>query len=858
MATVYLARDIRHDRNVAVKVLDPELGAVLGVERFLAEIKVTANLQHPNLLPLFDSGAADGLLYYVMPFVEGETLRARMEREKQLPIDEAVRIASAAASALQYAHERHVIHRDLKPENILLQAGQPVVADFGIALAVSNAGGARITQTGLSLGTPQYMSPEQATGDRVIDGRSDIYSLGAILYELLTGDPPHAGSTAQAVIARVLTEKPRGVRVSRPNVPEHVALAIERALEKLPADRWASAGAFREALQSGMGLTASATAAPVTGSSRNARRGWRSRAAWIVPAVIALNVAAFAWMRRPAPASEDVLRYVVSLSPGTTISPSVGGYAGALAMSRDGKYLAYVAGKVNDRGSLYLLSLDRLEPRRVSERALYADFSPDGKWIAFRAFDGKLWKARVDGGAPIQLADIGVGPGLTWATPEELVYATNNPGDGLWRISVDGGEPRRLTVVDTSDARFHYAPRATPDGKYILFTGTKGSFATGRIGVASMATGKFSWLSTLPNGFPLGIADGQMLMVTAEGSLVAAPLDLGAMRVGPGIQLTDRIDVQAYGASVAYTPHGDLAYSKGSAVRQLVRVDERGVATPMTDQARTYAHPRLSPDGKRIAFEEAHLRGIDIWVYDIGAKTFVKLTSTGVNDRPEWTPDGKAVMYLSNSATSLFSIWSRDVDGVAPSRRILERPNAIREVVPMPDGKALVFREDAAGNGRDIYLLPFAPNAVPIPLAAGPADELMPRPSPDGKLLAYMSNESGRHEVYVRSMTEAGGRVAVSSEGGAEPLWSRDGGRLYYRAGTQLVEATISRSPGLAVAGRRTVMDVPFLGEPFHPNFDVLPDGKTFVMVKSTEEDRQLVMVRNWIQELRQRTGAKR
>ena len=214
MATVYLARDVRHNRKVALKVLNPELGAVLGVERFLAEIEVTANLQHPNLLPLFDSGEVNGLLFYVMPYVEGETLRARLEREKQLPVDEAVRIASAIAGALDYAHRHNVIHRDLKPENILMQEGQPLIADFGIALAVSNAGGSRITQTGLSLGTPQYMSPEQATGDRAIDGRTDIYSLGAMTYEMLVGDPPHAASTAQAIVAKVLTETPQRVRVS--------------------------------------------------------------------------------------------------------------------------------------------------------------------------------------------------------------------------------------------------------------------------------------------------------------------------------------------------------------------------------------------------------------------------------------------------------------------------------------------------------------------------------------------------------------------------------------------------------------------------------------------------------------------
>ena len=233
MATVYLARDLRHDRRVALKLLLAELGAILGPERFLSEIRVTANLQHPNLLPLFDSGEADGRLYYVMPYVEGESLRHRLNREKQIPVDEAVRIAAACASALNYAHEHHVVHRDLKPENILLSAGHPVIADFGIALAVSNAGGARITQSGLSLGTPQYMSPEQAAGDREVDGRSDIYSLACVLYEMLTGDPPHTGSTVQAVIAKVLVEKPGSVRAQRERVPEHVDASYKSAPKDL-------------------------------------------------------------------------------------------------------------------------------------------------------------------------------------------------------------------------------------------------------------------------------------------------------------------------------------------------------------------------------------------------------------------------------------------------------------------------------------------------------------------------------------------------------------------------------------------------------------------------------------------------
>jgi serine/threonine-protein kinase len=249
MATVYLAEDVRHDRRVALKVLRPELAAVIGAERFLAEIKLTANLQHPHILPLFDSGEADGYLFYVMPFVEGETLRDRLNREKQLPVSDAVRITTEVASALDYAHRHGVVHRDIKPENILLHDGQALVADFGIALAASKASGARMTETGMSLGTPHYMSPEQAMGEREITARSDVYALGAVLYEMLTGDPPFTGSTAQAIVARVVTESPRPLLPQRHTIPRQVEAAVLTALEKLPADRFASAAEFAAALK---------------------------------------------------------------------------------------------------------------------------------------------------------------------------------------------------------------------------------------------------------------------------------------------------------------------------------------------------------------------------------------------------------------------------------------------------------------------------------------------------------------------------------------------------------------------------------------------------------------------------------
>jgi serine/threonine-protein kinase len=249
MATVYLAHDVKHDRRVALKVLRPELAAVIGAERFLTEIKTTANLQHPHILALFDSGQVDGTVFYAMPYVEGESLRDRLAREKQLPVPDAVRIATEVASALDYAHRHDVIHRDIKPENILLHDGRALVADFGIALAASKTeGGARMTETGMSLGTPHYLSPEQAMGERSLDARTDVYALGCVLYEMLTAEPPFTGATAQAIMARVMTEEPRSLTMQRRTVPANVEAAVRTALEKLPADRFETAALFAAAL----------------------------------------------------------------------------------------------------------------------------------------------------------------------------------------------------------------------------------------------------------------------------------------------------------------------------------------------------------------------------------------------------------------------------------------------------------------------------------------------------------------------------------------------------------------------------------------------------------------------------------
>ncbi|MCH8992077.1 MAG: protein kinase [Acidobacteria bacterium] len=382
MATVYLAEDLKHRRKVAVKVLRSELAAVIGAERFLIEIEVTANLQHPNILPLYDSGVADSFLYYVMPYIEGETLRDLLNREKQLGVEETVEIAKSVAAALSFAHERGVIHRDIKPENILLQSGQALVADFGIALAVSQAGGARLTETGLSLGTPHYMSPEQATGDRDLDARSDVYSLACVTYEMLTGDPPHVGSTAQAILASVMTEEPRRVTLRRKTVPAHVEGAVHKALEKLPADRFTSAHDFAQALADPGFRHGGAAGVPAAAGP------WKRLSLGLATVlVVGVGVLTSRLLDRPTP---EVVRF--SIPVGQDDDVHLGGFdkgtgqrpaSPSMAFSPDGDVLVYSAWDGED-SRIYVrrMGQERADPIEGTEGAAFPFFSPDGRCVA--------------------------------------------------------------------------------------------------------------------------------------------------------------------------------------------------------------------------------------------------------------------------------------------------------------------------------------------------------------------------------------------------------------------------------------------------------------------------------------------
>ena len=864
MATVYVAQDVRHRRRVAIKVLHPELSAVLGPDRFLKEIELTASLQHPHILPLFDSGSAEGQLFYVMPYVEGETLRGRLERERQLPIAEALRIATEVADALEYAHRHGVVHRDVKPENVLLH-GSPrgggaspdggwhaLVADFGIALAVEQAGGQRMTQTGLSLGTPQYMSPEQAAGERQIDGRTDIYSLGAVTYEMLVGEPPYTGPTAQAVIAKLMTEEPRPLTVARRAVPPHVDAAVRCALEKLPADRFATAGAFADALQGRTGVAAQTVTGPAS------RTRWRMAALALGATTVLATVAAIlALGTPPAPATPSApMRFPLTFPDDASLFLTPSGTS--IALSPDGSAMVYNGGRTERR--LFLHRFTNLETRALdgTVEAWNPQFSPDSRWLGFTAAN-TLRKLPLAGGPTIAIAD-SVGR-FAWGPNGTIIIARGVPGvglrrgSGLWRVSENGGRVEPFTTVDTIREWSHGSPSFHPDGNTVVFATFSGPANDSlQLAAARLSDGKVVRLGVW-GGSPVATLGDFILFVRRDGTLNAVRFDARQLRViGDPVVVLSGVVVKPGGAGeFAVSPQGTIVYVSGAPERQLYVVDRRGNRRLLTEEARQFRTPRVSPDGRRVAVTVGDMSGgTDVWVYDIPSTTLSRVTRSGNMGFPEWTPDGRRLAWTDGPLRQV--LWQPS-DGSRPPDRLISGgrgvlfthggDSAITSVGPLtgPDWKLVALPADAATGGRMIF-----PSAV-MP---------QPRLSPDGHWLAYVSDQSGTREVYIQAFPGPGARVQVSSGGGTEPVWHPNGRELFYRTTTVLMSAALAVTPELSVV-RRDSLFVIGLSEPTHvANYDVMRDGDHFIALRPRSEGSPPTAVVNWTTELRERMAAAR
>ena len=815
MATVYLAGDLRHDRQVAIKVLHPELAAVLGAERFLAEIKLTAKLQHPHILPLFDSGAADGLLFYVMPFVEGETLRHRLQRERQLSVRDAASIATEVADALAYAHGRGVVHRDIKPENILLRDGHALVADFGIALAVQQAGSDRLTQTGLSLGTPAYMSPEQAAGERGVDARSDLYALGAVLFEMLAGEPPFTGATAQAIIARVMTEDPRPLGVVRRAVPPHIAAATLTALEKLPADRFASAQEFAAALQE----PTLVRSVPRASADQRALRSLP----WLLGVVAAAVLGHLTGSRRANVVSWPVQRFHITLPPHAAYTSDI---LSVLTLSPDGRLLAYNGIDSSGQRQIFLRAMDQLEPQPVpgSVNATAPFFSPDGRWLGYRT-GTRLMRMPTSGGSPEPICE---STGLllmpaAWLERNTVVVADDA---GLRECTMAGKDSTLLRSAP--GVRFR-SPHALPGDRAVLLT--IDSAGSSRLAAFDLGTHRLHELGVAGSD-PRYVDSEHLVYVSADQRIQAVVFDSQTLRVkGDPVLVSDSIDVTLGMANMALSRNGILVHVGPAppTVLELVGLDGRSERLPL--RPGTFAFPSISPDGRRIAM----VREADIWVFERGAGVLTRLTSEGGADRPIWSPDGRQVAFVNQRGTRVV-LRRVAADGSTPAESLLTLPDKeLWEGRYVPRSQDLLVRYIGRGSSRrDVGLVTAQTPGELRPLLQSPADEVTPVASPDGRWLGYVSNESGRAEVYVRAYPGMGKRVQVSVDGGTEPLWSPHGDVLYFRAGSALVAADLHVGTELEIVGRRTLFTDPgFASDLTHQDYDVLPDGRGFVMVRN-------------------------
>jgi serine/threonine-protein kinase len=897
MGEVYRATDSALKRSVAIKVLPAAMaGDADRLARFQREAEVLAALNHPNIAQIYGIGeevlpspesrvpSPGRVSFLVMELVEGDDLSVLIARGA-LPLAEALPIARQIVDALEAAHEQGIVHRDLKPANVKVRAdGTVKVLDFGLAKALAPEGvsatadaansptltargrlrqgsGEPGTELGMIIGTAAYMAPEQAKG-KAVDRRADIWAFGAVLYEMLTGRRLFDAEDVSETLAAVLTREPDWKALPAAT-PDGVRRLLRRSLERDPKRRLSAMADAR--LELDETEPSIATLQQGTPPVRPTFTRWL----WPSLAGAALVVAGAALLKpepRPEPAAGHFTIELPDAAPVVTLDIP-GTNEGPIAVAPDGQQVVYVA--ADGRSTrLYARAMADLTPRALpgTEGARLPFFSPDGKWVGFFA-DGKLKKSPIAGGTPAILADATTGCGASWSPSGQIAFAPSD-ASGIFVVSDQGGTPRALTTLDfAAGDNSHRWPQWLPGGRAMLVTVVAWSRETSDIVMVDAASGSrrtvyegadfARYVPAAPDA-----ATGHLVFVRA-GALAAAPFDpAGAGPAGAPVVVVEGVRAGQFDVSAS----GTLAYTPGSGAAlnySLVWVDRTGAVQPINDLRRGYEDLHLSPDGRRVALtieEAGPYSPASVWLADTGRGTLTRITFEGYSRDPVWTPDGRAVAFGSKRGASEFGIYLQRVDGQAQAERLWTSPTPIWPDPQSwsPDGRTLVFSTKAKDTAEDIWTLSLEGDRAAKPWLQTAFNEWAGRLSPDGRWMAYNSDESGQPEVYVQPFPGRGGKwLASQGAGGFNAIWSRDGRRLYFRRGDQILETDVDTSSGLTLGTPRVLFSgrYPATGR----DFDVSPDGTRLVMMRNDDPRTAatLHVVLNWWHALEARASSR-